>query len=61
MSEEEIKDYINIYYLNDSIEETTSKLLNLLKIRQEKSPSDKNDLSWKKLSDWYCDAERKHE
>lgn len=52
ISDEEIKSYINVYYMEMAISHEENTLLMLLKLRQEKFPSEKNDNEWLSFSDW---------
>ncbi len=52
ITDEEIGQYVDKYYLENEITHIESRLLCVLKLRQEKYPCDKNDADWMSFSDW---------
>lgn len=54
ITDEEIQCYINNTMTETFIQDCENNLLNVLKFRREKYPSDKNDAEWLEYSNLIC-------
>lgn len=52
ISDNQIKDYIDTYYIESIIENLEIQILALMKARQENIPSEKNDKEWVEFSNY---------
>ena len=54
IEDEEISSYISNYYFEDLVQFYEHCLLQVMKSRQEKMPSDINDKEWLNFTDFVC-------
>lgn len=52
LTDDEVKKYLNVFYAEAAIQNIEIQLLDILKLRQENCPSEKNDAEWLSFSDW---------
>lgn len=52
ISDNQIKDYVDTYYIESMIENLEIQILALMKARQENIPSEKNDKEWVEFSNY---------
>lgn len=54
INQQEIDDYVNKSFTEQLIRGYENQLLAVLKSRQEKFPSEKNNDEWLSFTDWVC-------
>jgi hypothetical protein len=55
MEDEEIKKYINVFYIENELRKYETLILEIMKKRQEYYPSDENDKEWLDYSNLFSD------